>query len=184
MSNAFDDAFDTTLGHEGGFADHPADHGGATNRGFSLAYLKSLGDEDRDGYLDGDLDHDSDVDVDDVRKITEPEARRLALREFWERYRCGEIEDRLVAAKFFDLIFNMRPGTAGLVLQRALRATLRPVTEDGVVGSQTIEAVNAADPRCVLIAMRSEAAAVYRMIAAADPTQRAFLAGWLSRAYS
>lgn len=182
--SAFDDAYNKLEKHEGGFVDNPHDHGGATNKGFSLVYLKTLGDEDRDGYLDGDLDHDQDVDVDDIKAITDASARQFALRGFWTKYRCDEIADARVAGKVFDLHFNMRPGVAGVVVQRALRACFKPVEEDGVVGTQTIAAINAVDPDRMLVALRSEAAAVYRLIAAGDLTQRTFLNGWLNRAYA
>lgn len=182
--SAFDEAYKKLEGHEGGFVDNASDRGGATNKGFSLVYLKALGDEDRDGYLDGDLDHDGDVDVDDIRKVTDAAARQLALAGFWKKYRCDEIADARVAGKVFDLFFNMRPSVAGVVVQRALRACLKAIKEDGVVGTQTIAAINGVDPDRMLIGLRSEAGSVYRLIAGADATQRVFLNGWLNRAYS
>jgi len=59
-----------------------------------------------------------------------------------------------------------------------------PVKADGILGPITKRMIN----RCVnktglLVAMRSEAAGVYRMIAAKKPALRVFLAGWLRRAY-
>lgn len=57
MSN-FDTAIITVLRHEGLFVNDSDDAGGATHYGVSLRWLKSIGDLDNDGFVDGDLDHD------------------------------------------------------------------------------------------------------------------------------
>ena len=61
----FDTAFRHLLGEEGGYVNHPADRGGATNWGISLRFLKAEGkiDANRDGRHDLDLDMDGDMDV-------------------------------------------------------------------------------------------------------------------------
>lgn len=180
----FGKAWEITRGFEGGLVDNPADRGGITNRGISLKFLKELGDTDQDGYLDGDLNHDGLVDRADVLGVTDADARRLAYRLFWAKMRCDDLHSQGVAAKLFDLSLNMGPGAAALVLQRALRACLCPIKEDGLIGPKTIAAANSVDEAPLVAAMRSEAAAIYRMIVARDSTQGTFSKGWLSRAYA
>lgn len=41
MADNFPRAVDHTLRHEGGYVDHPADPGGATNRGITLATYRA-----------------------------------------------------------------------------------------------------------------------------------------------
>ncbi len=181
---SFEQALAITLQHEGGLSDDPDDPGGITKWGISLAFLKALGDENHDGHLDGDLDGDGDVDPDDVRGMQPGQARELYLREFWERGGYERIPHALVAAKVFDLAVNLGPHQAHLILQRALRACLLPVVEDGILGPITILAICRVDPDELLVAMRSEAAGVYRLIAALRKASGKFLNGWLNRSYS
>jgi lysozyme family protein len=59
-----------------------------------------------------------------------------------------------------------------------------PVTEDGAMGPATLTAAERADPAALMSAMRSEFAAHYRLIAAKQSRDQAFLKGWLNRAYA
>lgn len=163
--------------HEGGYADHPSDPGGATNFGVSLRWLRRLG---RDV---GDVDHDGDIDADDVRALTWPMAERLFTTEFWDRYRYDRLPDD-VGAKVFDLAVNCGPAQAHRLLQRACRAGSLPVDEDGVIGPKTLESVTAAQPHVLVACLRCEAAGFYRSLVAARPDLNVFIRGWLVRAYS
>jgi lysozyme family protein len=66
----FETAIDVVLRHEGGFVNNVHDSGGATNFGISLRFL-------RDYPGDGDFDGDGDVDIDDIRKMTLTDAKRV-----------------------------------------------------------------------------------------------------------
>lgn len=177
--SAFLAALETVLRHEGGFVDAPTDPGGATNFGISLRWLRGLGDSNGDGWLEGDLDHDGDVDADDIRKLTRDEAVALYRTQWWERYGYAQIADKAIATKVFDLAVNMGAGQAHKLLQRALRATGKIVQEDGVLGPETRAAVDAYAYRGLLPALRSEAAGFYRGL-----NKPEFLYGWLNRAYA
>ena len=182
--NHFDYAFDELMIEEGGgrFHEVKGDAGGATNYGVSLRFLKGL------DLADGDIDRDGDIDADDIREMTESHAKAICLRHFWLRYRLNEIEPRLVAAKLLSIYYNMRPKTAGLVAQRALRACGVRVVEDGIIGRQTLDAINdLCESDCgleqYLVALRSEQNSEYRVIVASNPGQAKFAAGWANRAY-
>lgn len=179
----FAHAFAFLLPHEGGFADHPADPGGSTNFGVSLRYLKRLGDSDLDGVLDGDFDRDGDVDADDIHAMTEADAAAIYRRQWWDRYRYGEIQNADVAAKVLDLSVNMGPNAAHSLVQYALRAVHRRVKVDGILGPKTLAAVNVALPGTLVVALRSEAAGWYRSLVAEHHQFEPFLEGWLNRAY-
>ncbi len=168
----FSEAINVVLQHEGGFSDDKDDAGGATNFGISLRFLKGLGDE-------GDIDHDGDVDADDIRKMTVQQAVAIYKTQWWDRYGYEQIHSQDVATKVFDLAVNMGAKRAHIIVQRALRAVGKVVTEDGVIGPVTMDAINNYQPRGLLPAIRSEAAGFYRGL-----NQPKFLAGWLNRAYS
>lgn len=171
------------LEHEGGFVDHPADPGGATNWGVSMRFLRGLGDADGDGWLDGDLDHDGDVDGDDIRAMTVDQARGIYWSQWWDRHDIGRF-DLPVAVKLFDLSVNMGHGQASKILQRAVAAAEGPrLADDGKIGPRTTQAVASCDARLVRVAMRSEAAGFYRGLVTARAGRAVFLAGWLNRAY-
>lgn len=172
-------AVEVVLGHEGGFVDHPADPGGATNWGISLRFLRSQ------GYDVGDVDCDGDIDAEDVRKLTREQAIEFYRKYWWDQYRYERINDQTIAIKVFDLAVNMGSGNAHKVLQRALHTVgMRYVEVDGVIGPQTIGAVNQANPAALLAAIRLEAAAFYRERVASNRKLAPFERGWLNRAYA
>lgn len=190
MDTTFERAVAHILDNEGGYVDHPNDPGGATNYGISLRFLRSEGmlDRDQDGCPDGDTDLDGDIDVDDIRGMTREKATAIYYHFWWLKYRYDRLPP-LVAAKVFDLSVNMGPGSARktgahVLLQRACHACGYPVTEDGIIGPQTLTAIEAIGSEAwLLIALRSEAAGRYRELVAHNSRLGVFLRGWLRRAY-
>lgn len=179
MSN-FDTAIITVLKHEGLFTNDPQDPGGATNYGVSLRWLKSVGDLNADGFMDGDFDHDGDVDVDDIKKMTKEDAIQLYRTHWWDNYSYERITNQLIATKVFDFAVNMGSKPAHRCLQRAIRAVngIR-LLEDGIIGMKSLEAINTVYPDILLAAFKSEAAGFYRSL-----NKPHFIDGWLNRAYS
>lgn len=187
QADHFERAFQRTLGHEGGWSDHAADKGGATMLGISLRFLRALKDADRDGWLDGDLNLDGAVDGKDVRMVDGEKARKISRAYFWDALRCGEIGSWEAAARVFDLSFVLGGHWAARVLQRACAQCGIPIEVDGVIGSQTLGAVNAlarADGGAFLAALQDQAAARFQEIIAGDSSQEVFRDGWMARARS
>ena len=159
----FVQAVGAVLKHEGGYVNDPDDPGGETKYGISKRSYPDL----------------------DIANLTEEQASEIYYRDWWRQYKYDLIEDATVAAKVLDLSVNMGPSAAHKCLQRALHACgRRDVAIDGIIGPQTLEATNAANPLMLLAALRAEAAAHYRALAQADPKRRKFLTGWLNRAYA
>lgn len=186
LSDAFPAAIAFVLGHEGGFSDDPADSGGPTRWGVSLAWLRKAGllDLDHDGRPDGDVNGDGAVDAEDVRVLPRDHAIRLYRLHWWDALGYARITDPAIAAKTFDLAVNMGAAAAHRCLQRALRAAWFPVADDGQLGPKSLAAINAADPRSLMPAFKSEAAGHYRVLIAARPVLATFENGWLNRAYA
>ena len=184
QDSRYDAAFDQLIKNEGGFVDDPDDPGGATNWGVSLRWLRDAGllDLDGDGWPDGDIDLDGDIDADDIRALDLGAARQLYFDHWWRKYGYGDMPDR-IGEKAFDLSVNMGSSQAHKCLQRAARACGEHIFDDGVIGDVTRRAVAAIAPSVLLPAFRSEAAGIYRQIAARSPASRKFLNGWLRRAY-
>jgi len=160
----FDEAMRFVFRWEGGWVDHPADPGGATNHGISLRYAISKGT-----LLD--LDRDGDVDAADIRLITPSTAAMMYRKDFWWAVRAEALHPAL-AIVAFDAAINCGPDRARRWLQQAVGATV-----DGVIGPRTLAAAAAAEPR----------AAVREMLArrlqhhASLPTMRNFGLGWMRR---
>jgi lysozyme family protein len=120
----------------------------------------------------------------DIKNLTCDQAKQIYFCDFWTKAKCEQINDDNLAAKLFDLCVNMGIAQAVRLIQRALRAAGCLLTEDGLIGSATLAAVNKVDPTDLLAALKSEAAGYYRMIVQANPSQKRFIEGWLNRAYS
>jgi len=171
---------------EGGFVDDPTDRGGTTNYGISLRFLKAVGriDANHDGFADLDLNFDTVLDGQDIRALTPDIAGDLFLKHFY----LGPgfwVLPRPYDAAMFDQAINGGTTAAVKILQRALNQFAPPrLVVDGDLGNHThatlIEQMRGGKP--VLERVRGEAAARYRAIVAADPSQRKYLKGWLRRA--
>ncbi|MHC1728566.1 MAG: glycoside hydrolase family 108 protein [Syntrophobacteraceae bacterium] len=180
MDERFEQCGRLVLRHEGGLVNHPQDPGGITNFGVSLRYLKKLGVIDPlDGYLYGDMDHDGDIDAEDIKKMTQDEALRIYKAQWWDRYKYGQICYLPTAAKVFDFAVNAGPVRAGICLQKVLnKYWLAKLKQDGVIGPLTLVAINAIlNPQYLLAVFKLE---IIRFYASLD--KMVFLDGWVNRA--
>lgn len=164
MQTHFDQAVEFVLAHEGGYVNDPADPGGETKYGISKRSYPDL----------------------DIKNLTRQQAIEIYRRDFWDKYRYGEIKSVRVATKVFDMCVNMGPFRAHKLLQQALHACRqRHVVIDGIIGTQTITAINNVKPKSALLAaLRAEAASHYRQLVANNVTLRRFEKAWLNRAYA
>ena len=172
MTDAFARSMEITHRAEGGFVDHPADRGGPTNWGFSLGFLRRIG---------FDADGDGDTDIDDVRLMTQDQARLLFRLHFWEPSRAALLPWP-VCLLVFDAAVHHGQFRSILMLQQAINRQMgRLVAEDGLIGRKTIGAVQLVDKAQLVRDMLYIRRAYMRAIVAADPTQEVNLKGWLNR---
>lgn len=119
-------ALGRVLAHEGGYVNHPADPGGATNRGVTQrvydAYRKRQGEAPRS-----------------VRAITADEVADIYKRQYWDAVKGDDLPSGLDYA-VFDYAVNSGPGRAIKDLQRELG-----VAVDGQIGNVTLAAAKSAD---------------------------------------
>lgn len=181
--NKFDIAIRTVLKHEGGYVNDPDDPGGATNYGISLRWLKKTGDLDDDGLPDGDIDHDGDIDIDDIKALDIDAARELYRKYWWLKYKYNEINSLTVATKLLDLSINMGARQAHKLIQRACKACGAQIKDDGILGPISLRVINSISGYVLIAAFRSEAAGFYRVLIAKKPIFGKYQNGWLKRAY-
>jgi len=181
MTN-FNHAVQVVLKHEGGFVHHKKDPGGATNFGISLRWLNSQGD--LDGLDDFDFDGDGDVDADDIKTMSEADARDLYHRYWWTKHNYHLLLDRDISTKIFDMAVNMGARQAHKLAQRAVRACGQLLKDDGLLGPKSFKAINACNDDVLLGALRVECKCFYKSLIKNKPDFAVFEAGWLARAYS
>jgi lysozyme family protein len=121
-SSRFDACMPFIFKAEGGYSDNPADPGGPTNYGITLATLRAY-------------EGDPNLTADDVKKLTPAVAREIYRTAYWNRMQCGALPAGL-DLEVFDFGVNSGPAESVKTLQG-----LVGVTQDGSVGPITLAAV-------------------------------------------
>jgi len=176
---------------EGKYANHPSDRGGETYKGISrkawpdwagwvgVDTIKSLvgsmpkyGSKEYQSWVkavNALIDHDG-----RIRQLVITFYRENFWRDEYEQIKPAKIADWLFE-KFVNTGSHKRPARW---LQLALE-----VRADGVIGPVTLAKINSLpDPKETLNVAREHAREFYRGIVERDPSQAAFLNGWLARA--
>jgi lysozyme family protein len=122
---SFEECLRHVLAHEGGFVDHPADPGGATNLGCTKAVWEEWCDRP--------------VTVDEIKALTPDDVAPLYRAKYWDAVAAGAMPAG-IAYCVFDTAINSGPGRAARFLQAVVGAT-----QDGAIGPRTLAAVNAMD---------------------------------------
>ena len=151
----FDDIIEKVLEHEGGLVDDPKDAGGLTNMGISQ---RAYPDED-------------------IRGLTVERAKELYKRDYWDRYRTGDLPDRLRHI-YVDMCINMGGGRAIKILQEACNSkNANKIDIDGGIGPATIKAASNVEP----FRLRAYRVMFYAELVMKKPEQERFWVGWFRR---
>jgi lysozyme family protein len=162
--------------HEGGFSNHEADRGGKTKFGITEGVWVNY-------CRKADV-----MPIPAIEDITRADAKRVYRDLYWNPLKCHHFTSLKVATELFDTGINMGILTAGRLAQRAyniLRLDGSPsLLVDGKIGPQTLGAIN---KLCVsyedayLLALNGEQYIQYKQIVENNPSQRAFVRGWVRR---
>ena len=161
-SAAFLESLPFILRWEGGYVNHPADPGGATNKGVT----QKVYDDWRRGQGQPPRD---------VRQLVDEEMHAIYETGYWVPPRCPQLASPLDLAQF-DTAVNMGVGRAVRFLQTAVGTT-----PDGQYGPGTQKCVDNCDLDRTLAAYCDTREAFYRDLVARKPSSAVFLKGWLNR---
>lgn len=156
----FETIMDHIFRHEGGYADHPSDPGGATNMGITIGTLRAY--------------RGKEVTKADVRALTKEEAREIYRRNYWDRVE-GDLLPGGVDLCVMDAAVNSGPARGARWLQRAVGAT-----PDGKIGTKTLAATDQADDATTINRMCDDRLAFLRGLR----TWSTFGKGWSRRVES
>lgn len=120
MRTNFERALSATLKHEGGWADHPADPGGATMKGITLATYRR---------------YEPSATKTDLRNITDAEIKQIYRDGYWNTIKGDDLPYGVDFA-VFDFAVNSGPARAAIFLQEIVG-----VAPDGKIGPLTLAAV-------------------------------------------
>ena len=151
----FDDIIEKVLEHEGGYVDDPTDAGGETKYGIS-----------KRAYPD-----------EDIKELTVERAKELYKRDYWDRFRTGNLPDRLRHI-YVDMCINMGGGRAIKILQEACNSkNAEKIDVDGGIGPATIKAASNVEP----FRLRAYRVMFYAELVMKKPEQERFWVGWFKR---
>lgn len=125
MQANFDACLGYVLKHEGGYVDHPADPGGATNKGITrrtLAAWRGIAPY-------------TDLPKSEVRNISDREVAAIYKANYWDKLRGDDLPSGVDYA-VFDFGVNSGPSRAASYLQEIVGSA-----PDGMIGPLTLEAV-------------------------------------------
>lgn len=189
MSEIFDKAFAHTIQIEGGFVNDPNDRGGMTYKGISRKNFPSW-----EGWPLMDMLIKDEYKTSTINKILEADrelqkkVKEFYYQEFWWKLRLDDIQDEAVQMELFDTGVNMGKGRAGQFLQKGLNLLNRKgkdypdIKVDGQIGPNTLKAFRACKRKENLYKILNVLqGAYYVKIAENDPSQEAYMNGWLTR---
>ncbi|RUW72021.1 hypothetical protein EN858_17565 [Mesorhizobium sp. M4B.F.Ca.ET.215.01.1.1] len=159
MDRNFQRALALVLKSEGGWSDNPADPGGATMKGVTLANFRR--------YVKANATKA------DLRKISDQQIATVYRRFYWDPVAGAELPDGVDYA-VFDFAVNSGPGRAAKYLQAVCGVG---VVQDGRIGPATLAAVRAKPAGVVIDTLCDARLAFLRRL----PTWQTFGRGWQSR---
>lgn len=158
-----DDIISDIIRREGGtYTDAAADRGGPTKWGITLAALQEV----RPGAA-----------ADDVRLLTEDDARAIYAARFIHKPGFDQIADMRLRAEVVDWGVNSGAGAAAKALQTIL-AVIKPT---GVLSPANLAAINHLDPAKLYCAVLAARLRFLAAVISHDPTQAKWAAGWMNR---
>ncbi len=161
MADDFETCLAFALREEGGYVDDPADPGGATNMGVTLATYRQWSDNPDLGAVQ-------------VQDMTERTARAIYRSLYWNPLRADALPAG-VDLSVFDMGVNAGIWGSARILQQCLGFTGEEV--DGSVGPETLAAVAKRNPRTLIDDLADRQAAYYRSLVDFPSFGR----GWLNR---
>lgn len=167
FSLAFEAALAHVLKSEGGWSDHAKDPGGATMMGVTLKLFREWR-------------RNPAMTKADLKAITRDEVRQIYHDLFWRNIKGDELKPA-VALMAMDTAVNSGVRTAIKTLQRAANeGGPFKLIADGVLGPQSLTAINAIEPSRLLDAFGAQRMVFYGLL----PIFPVFCKGWSRRLFA
>jgi lysozyme family protein len=164
----FEPYFPTIIKSEGEkYTNDPVDTAGATKYGIIIADLKEF-NLDKNG--------DKKYTAEDVKALTLEDAKVIYKKMYWDYFKADNINNQSLAEYIVDGAINQGRGTIAKYVQQIIG-----VTADGIVGSKTLEAINAYDSKELFNKLKAKREDKYHRIVANNPSQKRFIKGWINR---
>lgn len=147
---------------EGGFVDDPLDRGGATNKGITIGTFRNF--------------YGKDATVEQLKNITDEQWLHIFKCGFWDKWKADDINNQSIANIVVDWAWGSGTVTSIKQVQKILG-----VAADGIVGNDTLTAINTADQRTLFDKIHSKRIEFVENIVKRNPSQARFLKGWKNR---
>lgn len=147
---------------EGGFVDDPLDRGGATNKGITIGTFRNF--------------YGKDATVEQLKHITDEQWLHIFKSGYWDKWKADDIENQSIADIVVDWAWASGTVTSIKQVQKILG-----VAVDGIVGNDTLTAINIAGQRSLFAKIYSRRIEFVENIVRRDPSQARFLKGWKNR---
>ncbi|MDE6339765.1 MAG: peptidoglycan domain protein [Muribaculaceae bacterium] len=148
-----------------GWCNHPLDRGGATQCDVTLATYTHYYKRKRKPAPT----------KDQLKNITFSEWLEILKGSYWDIWKADHILNQSIAHILVDWVWASGAKTIAIA-QRIIG-----VTPDGIVGQQTLTAINESNPSALFIQLHNARIAYVNAIAARNPSQKIWLKGWLNR---
>jgi lysozyme family protein len=158
MKSNFSACLSFTLKQEGGWSNNPADPGGCTMQGVTIAVYR-------------DWKNNAGLTCTDLRHITPAEVSAIYQQNYWTASH-GDDLPMGVDMMVWDMAVNAGVGRSARILQAALG-----VGVDGAIGPKTLAAVAAANPHSLILGLSKAQGDFYHRL----PTFPTFGKGWMNR---
>lgn len=149
---AFDSALRVVLANEGGYSNNPSDPGGETNYGICKRDYPNM----------------------DIKNLTVEQAGIIYRAQYWDKIK-GDSLPYPLALFVFDAAVNQGVDAAIKMLQKAVG-----VVQDGILGTQTLDAIHHADQK--YLSAKFMATRAMRYIGTRNFDQ--FGTGWMTRLFT
>lgn len=147
---------------EGGFVDDPLDRGGATNKGITIGTFRNF--------------YGKEATVEQLKNITDEQWLHIFKCGFWDKWKADDINNQSIADIVVDWAWASGTVTSIKQVQKILG-----VAVDGIVGNDTLTAINTADQCTLFDKIHSRRIEFVENIVKRDPSQTRFLKGWKNR---
>ena len=189
----FSEAYEKTMGHEGGYVHDPDDAGGETYKGIARKY-----NGDWEGWTVIDdcknmVSCDKFPECLDEKEDLQESVHAFYKEKYWDVNRLDDSPSQAVGEEMFDTGVNMGVGRAAKFLQKSLNylnrnGTIYPeLTVDGAIGGKSLTALDKiwydGDEKILLTMLNVLQGQHYMNYMDKKPTQKKYARGWFKRVH-